>query len=397
MKRSFILLGAALAALAACNKVETVTIEAPGEMAFHVAANKATKGAELTGTLMPKEWGIYAAATQKSAAGLLENPNFFTGTEKMFSTNEADPTGTDSRLWRAYPSIYWPIGGVRMDFLAYAMPRTDHNDIASSADAAADWTAFWNETETDAASRLSFNGVDTYANQVDVLYGVANDQTSAANGGSSGSTAIAFNHAQALLIFNIRQQKAIAEPDFVNIREIGFYTEDRVKKVREEQVLLAAGNASSLTALADEDVTLKTVGTFTVDNSRNNLLASWSALESRKENYKMPNFTDSTPKISASNSVDSGSSEAIKYGVAFTTQSEYAQLGETLLIPEQPKVNFTITYTLGGKTYFYTYNDLRGMWEKGKKYIYNLDLVVDEVVITESVSDYVESTHVAGL
>lgn len=392
MKKSFMILGAAALALVACNKSEVIVNETPGEMSFKAISSVTTKGAELTGTVMPNTYGIYTAATQKNANGVIENPSFFSGTEQLFATTEANPTATT--LWHASPNpIYWPIGGVKMDFLAYAMPKTDHNAIANSDAAAADWTAFWNNASTDVATKVSFNGVDTYANQVDMLYSYANEQTSAANGATPGatsstkSTAMTFKHAQALLIFNVKVNAA----DQIKIKEIGYYTEDRVKAMRDDQVSVAGGEAPALAELTDADVTLKTVGTFTVDNSRNNLVAEWSALAAKKDNAKMPEYTAATPAVSASN-ITADVTATQKYDVAIpvVADGKYAQLGETLLIPEQPKKNFTITYTIGDNTFFHTFNDLRGNWEKGKKYIYNIDFQLNEIAITENVIDFVD-------
>lgn len=396
MKKTLILAGAALLALAACNKSEVVTIETSNEMTFKAVASNVTKGAELTGTVMPNTYAIYAAATQKNANGNIENPRFFaTTTEQLFGTDVATPVAETP--WRAgafdgaslafVPApIYWPLGGVKMDFLAYAMPQVDHNDIAVSDDAASDWTAFWNNASTDAASKLSFNGVDTYDNQVDVLYAVANDRTSA-NSGASDYVPMTFKHAQALLIFNIKKNDVNAE---LMVKEIAFYTPERVEAIRADQVAVAGGATAALAALADTDVTLKTVGTFTVDNTRNTLLADWTygatwADSHKKENYAMP--LGSTGDKSESNLADV-LSDKVLYNTAIAYDASYAQLGETLLIPEQEKVNFTMTYTLGGNTYTYTYNDLRGVWEKGKKYIYNIDIDLQEIIITERVVDF---------
>lgn len=390
MKKSIMILGVAALALAACNKTETVINEIPGEMAFKTVSSNVTKGAELTGVIMPNTYGIYAAATQKNASSVIENPNFFTGTEQLFATTESDPTsGSDARLWHASPTnIYWPIGGVKMDFLAYAMPQADHNAIATSAAAAADWTAYWNNASHDAATLLSFNGVDTYANQVDVLYSFANEQTSAVNGGPAKSTPMTFNHAQAMLIFNVKVNEAAAEK--IQIDEISYLTEDRVNAMLSDQVSVAAGNDSALEDLTDDDVTLKTVGTFTVDNSRNKLIAGWSDLAAKKENAAMPNF-GAEAAVSASNIADVNATQKYAVAIPYVADDKYAQLGETLLVPEQAKANFTITYKIGDKTFYYTYNDLRGAWEKGKKYIYNLDLTLNEIVITESVVDFVDA------
>lgn len=395
MKKTFIFLTAALFAMVACNKsvdVETPEAQMPNELSFKAVAANSTKAGELDGTVMPETYGIYVAAAQKSSVGDMENPNFFTGTEQLFKT--ADSPSVSGSLWKASPNtLYWPIGGVRMDFLAYALPEADHNSMAASAAAAADWTAFFNDNLTNAAKTLSFNGVDTYKNQVDVLYAAANDCTTAANAVTPDYVKMSFEHAQALLIFNVKVNTGAV----ITIDDIAFYTDERVDAMRADQVAVAGGAASSLAALAASDVTLKTIGTFTVDNSHIDLGAAWSALATSEENYKMPDF-GATPAVSPCNiqisSTDITATQ--KYGVAVAkvdAAPNYAQLGETLLIPEQDKQKFTISYTIGGNKYMYTYNDLRGLWQKGHKYIYNIDLSLNEIIITEEVADFDPSTQ----
>lgn len=399
MKKTFIFLTAALFAMVACNQtvdVETPEVQSANELSFKAVSANATKAGELNGTVMPETYGIYVAASQKSSVGAMENPNFFTGTEQLFKT--ADSPSVAGSLWKAhngtaFAPLYWPIGGVRMDFLAYALPVADHNDMAASAAAATDWTAFFNDNLTNAAKTLSFNGVDTYKNQVDVLYAAANDCTTAANAAAPDYVKMSFEHAQALLIFNVK----VNTDAVITIDDIAFYTDERVDDMRADQVAVAGGAASALAALAASDVTLKTIGTFTVDNSHIDLGAAWSALATSEENYKMPDF-GATPAVSPCNiqisSTDITATQ--KYGVAVAkvdAAPNYAQLGETLLIPEQDKQKFTISYTIGGNKYMYTYNDLRGLWQKGHKYIYNIDLTLNEIIITEEVADFDPSTQ----
>ena len=39
----------------------------------------------------------------------------------------------------------------------------------------------------------------------------------------------------------------------------------------------------------------------------------------------------------------------------------------------------------------YTYNEARGTWEMGKKYIYKLDMTLSEIILTEEVADFVDA------
>lgn len=470
MKKIFLFLSAAVLLTAACNKSETVVRElGSNELGFRALSGNTTKAGELDGVILPNTYGIYAAATQRNASGLIENASFFSGDEHLFAT--ADDPATAASLWKGEPAVFWPIGGVRMDFLAYAIKKTSH---VSELPGPGKWLASWDYATTDVARQVSFNDVDTYANQDDLLYAAANDQTSAANGGSGKSVALEFNHAQALLIFNVKANDA----DKVTINEISFVTPERVAALRAYQNAVAAyddaehaawvakkaahdawvdnnaayvayqqyltdkgiwegdqgtayaaidanpdyttdeersaaktawdaehpaptpvaeaadpgpepaapgpepSGAPVLADLEDDDVTLKTVGTFTINNERNILAAGWTfgAGATKAENYKMKSGSSLSPA-----NVDLIAS-CIDYGTPVGTVN--TQLGETLLIPEQEKVNFTIKYTSGGNTMYYTVNDFRGVWQKGHKYVYNIDLLINEIVITEEVVDF---------
>lgn len=487
MKKIFLFLSAAVLLTAACNKSETVVRElGSNELGFRALSSNTTKAGELDGVILPNTYGIYAAATQRNASGLIENASFFSGNEHLFAT--ADDPATEVSLWNGEPAVFWPIGGVRMDFLAYAIKKASHDPELPDPDR---WLASWDYATTDVARQVSFKDVDTYANQDDVLYAVANDQTSAANGGSGKSVALEFNHAQALLIFNVKANDA----DKVTINEISFVTPERVSALRAYQNAVAAyddaehaawqavkdahdawvskkathdawqavkdahdawqtiknthdawetqkitdeyddkdsdgkaawdaanpeppvpgdepdapgvepdapgdepaepgpepSGAPVLADLEDSDVTLKTVGTFTVNNERNILAAGWTFGDgaTKAENYKMKSGSTLSPA-----NLDLIAS-CIDYGTPVGTEN--TQLGETLLIPEQEKVNFTIKYTVGGKTMYYTVNDFRGIWQKGHKYVYGIDLLVNEIVITEEVADFTMSQSPVAL
>lgn len=417
MKKTYLMAAAALMTLTACNKSETVVVERPdsNEIGFRVMSQNVTKAGEITGISLPNTYGIYAAATQKSAEGVTENPTYFASPyEQLFGTAEADPSGintaaavADARLWHAgsYAStftpspIYWPMGKVKMDFLAYAIPMASHQDTGLATGV---WSATWDNPSTDVASQFTFNDVNTYVNQVDVMYASANDQTNAANGGSAHSTAMSFKHAQALLIFNVKVNAEVN--NLLKIVDIEFIKDARLAALQKEQ-----RDGTVPEALEASDVSLLTVGDFIVNNQRNDLQASWTGMSSTAAGYRMPVTAIAAP--SASNNVVLGQTatggDALiqQYGAnipfnGYDDDSDaetpdvsmgYAQLGETLLVPQQPKVNFVIKYQMGGRTMYYKYNELRGVWEMGKKYIYNLDINLNEIVITESVDNFVDA------
>lgn len=326
MKKSLIIVGIAALVLGACHKVDTVVTETPQEIGFKAISANATKAnAQLEGNLLTKDYSIYASATQKNAAGTIENPAFFV--DQQFQTEATTVEATSQyRAWNgtAAAPIYWPVGGATVDFLAYALPTAKHGNPAAT---------YANQTE-DVASIVAFNDWNTYDNQVDLLYAVNNGATSSTSG-AADYVKLSFKHAQALLVFQAK----------VNIAD--------------------AITINSITING-----LKVKGTFTVDNSRNDLVASWSKLET----------VDAMNKIAIDNP-----------GEVLTSTKDFAQIGSTLLVPQQPRLNFTVTYTMGGKTMNYTYNEARGTWEMGKKYIYKLDMTLSEIILTEEVADFVDA------
>lgn len=333
MKKSLFFACIATLGLSACFKAETVVTEQPQEIGFKAISSNATKAdAQLDGTMLTKEYSIYATATQKNPAGVIENGAFFV--DQQFQTEDQEVKTTSKyRAWSgaAAAPIYWPVGGVSIDFLAYAMPTGKHDALPAA----------YPNAPTDAASKVAFENWDTYANQVDLLY-AANNAAKSSTSVAENYVKLSFKHAQALLVFQAKVNTA---------------------------------NAVTINSITING--LKVKGTFTVDNSRNDLVASWSDLEA----------------VAGKNVIADGATPgADNLGEPIVSTTEYAQIGSTLLVPEQPRLNFTINYTMGGKTMNYTYNEARGTWEMGKKYIYKLDMTLSEIILTEDVQDFVDAT-----
>ena len=346
------ILGAAALALVACNKSEVVVNETPQEIGFKTITSAPTKAGELNGTSFDnKSYVIYASASQYSKDGVLENGVFFN--DQAFKDIEAPKwQHVASEEATTADPIYWPIGGAKMDYLAYALPIGEKANIPAPA---------FNTSV--AAQDFTVTDWDTYNNQVDLLYASANSQTSAANGIASDYVKMTFQHAQALLIFNVKVNEAAAGK--LTINDISFVEDPKAATVKG---------------------TLKTQGTFRVDNSHNKLVAEWT-LAAPGADYTMP-LTPITAKSDCNLSTVAG---VENYDEPISATA-YAQLGETLLIPTQARQDFTINYTVGGNTMDYTYAVTRGSWDAGKKYIYNLDLTVNEIIITEEVVDFEANT-----
>lgn len=331
MKKSLFFACIATLGLSSCYKTETVVTEQPQEIGFKAISSNATKAdAQLDGTILNTTYSIYASATQKNPAGVIENAAFFVD-QRFWTDNDPVTASSQYRAWGtdAAAPIYWPVGGVSIDFLAYAMPTKKHGTPAAT---------YANAT-SDVASVVAFKDWDTYANQVDLLY-AANNAAKSSTSGAENYVKLSFKHAQALLVFQAKVNTA---------------------------------NAVTINSITING--LKVKGTFTVDNSRNDLVASWSNLSA----------------VENAETIAAGANDAADNLGEAITATEYAQIGSTLLIPEQPRLNFTINYTMGGKTMKYTYNEARGTWEMGKKYIYKLDMTLSEIILTEDVQDFVDA------
>lgn len=332
MKKSLIL-GVAVLALASCAKTQVISTESPTPIAFKAVASNAVKAdAELEGVNLGDTYHMYVSATQFKADGAIETPAYFT--EAEFKPEGTAPyTVNASTEYHATPQLYWPIGNAVLDFVAFAMPAAKHGTPAAT----------YPNSATNVASEVDFIGWDTYANQVDLLYAVKNGATTAANAAVPNSKTVnfEFKHAQALLVFEAKVNTA----DIIKINSI---------------------------TVPD----LLVNGDFVIDNTKNVLNAHWENLT----------------KVTAEDVVAPGADPANDNLGENLTSTTYVRIGSSLLIPQQPRINFTINYTIGTNTMEYTVNLERGNWEMGKKYIYQLDITLNEIVATQVVEDFVANT-----
>jgi len=159
----------------------------------------------------------------------------------------------------------------------------------------------------------------------------------ASNNGASKATttALEFKHAQALLAFQAQ-----------------------------------ASVAGQITIKNIEIEDLEHTGTFTVNNTRNIIQTAWDITASGKKAVKgMSDYVVTTSMANVS--------------------------CDNLLVPQQGKKNITVTYSIAGNEYQYTLNNERTTWEAGKKYVYQFNITLTEIVFTESVSDW-DTTSPAG-
>ena len=210
---------------------------------------------------------------------------------------------------------------------------------------------------------------NTYENQVDLLYDVKNGLTVETNAGAAftgnpetyqdgGNVGLILNHAQALLVFEAK----VNIPGVFKINSITL-----------------GGHPQGLV----QDSNLLVNGTFTVDNTRNNVVAAWSNLSA--ENGQDVITENDLGVDGEGNPIPDYLGEPLDAAAV----ADFVQVGSSLLIPQQPRLNFVINYTLGDNTMNYEWNDVRGSWEMGKKYVYKMDITLNEIIITEVVTDFV--------
>lgn len=238
MKKLMILAGAALVALVACNKSETVVKESQSEITFKVVSQPTTKAdPELTGTSLGTDnaYVIYASASSKT------NAKYFT--DQLFSYITASTSWEASSAAGTAAPIYWPFGGEKVDFLAYALKPAAKTALSPAFNG------------TTSAQDFTITSWDTYANQYDVMYAVKNAQTSTTNG---GVVAMEFEHAQALLSFTAVASIA-SEVTINSITVKGLETVGTLKVDNEKTILDA-----SWTLTAGADKTIKNISSFSV-------------------------------------------------------------------------------------------------------------------------------------
>ena len=334
-----ILAGAALLALAACNKFEVVTTEGPAnEIAFKAITNIATKAnPQLEGTTLGTDdsYKMFVSATSRNANGEIENASFFEGVEFTYKASPAV-------AWVSATPYYWPLGGGSVDFLAYAVAASKASSV----------TPTWKDAADNSAGKVVFSNVAVTTNGVDLMYAATNAAKGTLNPNESTAKTVAlvFNHAGAVIDINITANQAAT----INSVKFGNLTKDA-------------------TNLADRKYTsLDEQATLTIDNTRNILDASWDASQPTNVAYtSLFTFPNSFGTLTAD------------------TQKS---VDDIIVIP-QPKLNFIINYTMNGNTMTVTSNQLKGNWLAGHKYVYNITLSLYEIQITETVVDYLDYTE----
>ena len=390
-------------AFAGCAKVGVVETKEPKAVSVRTVVSNPTRSAELAGTALPAGTAIYMAATHRDMVSDVVGPNFLSkdadGTSGyyLFGNYNVEAAAGGGALFRreasglfsgAHANIYYPLNG-KLDFLACAM--VNYRDGGPGPYAKKDEAGYWPSarfiTAGDSSSGLVADDVCTDIGICDFLWATSNG-----NHADGNDVVLHFRHAQALLIFNI---KFLSTSTRTVIDDIVFWDQSAVQKAADRQPV----DSVAATIIGN-------TGTFVLDNTKNEPGADWKNVRYERHANAIAatsSHNGSMHKHTNSPLADSGISPANLSGIAmrlpyswdaanpaFTSAdvdiTKKYQLGETILVPQQERQNFTVFYHYDDEkeprvtgaplrcTHHYTYNTPRGWWEMGYKYIYEIEV-----------------------
>lgn len=287
-----------------------------------------------------------------------------------------------------------------------------------------EWTPYVFEDSKSIDGKVYFIGVDTYKDQVDVVYSVEN------NIAPGESRTVTLKHAQALININVQFLSEV--PDFIDnmcLAFIGANTsfsntsypdystmkdyilgDDSASDFVDVMSHFTTDAESDNLAYYDDYLPLKTVGSFLIDNSLNTPVVRWQfpklseadtwnnlkdyndgAGEYEYGGYavlsnKETNYSEFNSSVSDYFTVPMDLLDALNSGNSIEASTYYQAAGQ--LIPEQKIVNPWIYFTIDGKAYLTEVNLPKGVWQAGHVYTYNLTLSFNGPKFTVEVKDY---------
>lgn len=262
---------------------------------------------------------------QVAAYDVTNGRTFFEGT--TFTYNYANGASASSGHWGGNPARYWPLEPVYINFLAYAYVQG---------------TASFDGTTPASAATITMT--NNSVEQKDLMYAIANAQVTGSVGSLTFPTSVSlpFVHAQSLIEFNIQ-----------------------------------AADAGSASSVALTEIKINNAyfsGTYNIthtnyaQNSGQSASGSWTTAPSDK--ISSITIPGSTGKTLATTSSSAGSIMV----VPLTSGNSFD--------------NFTITYTIGGQTYNYTYTPATLSLAQNTKYVYNITFTAHEIFIDATVSGW---------
>lgn len=324
------------------------------------AANGMTKSA-INGTTFPVGYDMLVSAYRNldtSVAGDDVPGTFFEGIHFAKGASDA--------VWHAATPKYWPLTG-NLDFLCIASSglNTADNGIVP--------TCVWNAEN--AAKEVVVTVPDNSSAFDDILFGRANAQTFVATGNP-----VVFNHAEAAVVFTAKSNIAYNATNNVGITIDSI----AVNGAKYSGTLTVTNPAAGATAVTDS------------------VVAVWSNLGTQKDYVKA--------RVWDSANLGTSVSESVLTGLNLTATSAALAtkpFGEGyVILPEQEATPFTVYYTIhngfkaDGTTKLdnnlqYKYSPTSGTkWNQGKKYVYDINITLNEITIAPSVVDWANQTTV---
>jgi hypothetical protein len=292
----------------------------------------------------------------KNAGGDIVSPSVFVNG----TTPTAAPLTKDGSDW-VLSQFVFPLGGPTIDILAFGTDSDEATSVADFEDfGVTQWVPVFNTD--DAAAGVRFTQ-DSYTKQMDLLYGSVHGLSAREATGQ-----LSLQHALAQVIFNIRFAD---KPELAFIETNGTDRKYFVKGIFFVQDIEAyQADPANVPA---SNITLKTLGTFVIDASRTHIESKWRDLSAQDDKFALP--MNPVRRSAGNPDADANiffSDESSWYRNDIVRDKLY-QLGNVLLVPEQPIPSFVLLYNYNGNDYYFTLS-FPGEWISGMKYIYNLEI-----------------------
>lgn len=371
---SFAAIAAALLAAASCSLDSITTLSdavQPQEIGIRTLGSAPGTKSAIDGTAFPQGYDMMVSAYKNigSHAGEDASADYFEGIQFAYD-------GTSGSWKSTKGPKYWPLDGT-LDFLAVASAGTHTSanglDLSYSSNACT-WGDIPGNAANNVAKKVVLNVPDNSEKFDDLLYGAANAQ-----GASASGTGIAFRHAMASVVFVAKCNVA--------------YDADENKGITIDGITIDGAKYS---------------GTLTVANpaaggGSGDLTAAWSSLGSTVAHLSARVWNSGNSGIKT----DEPALSALHLGTTYKDISAAAnRFGEAyVILPGQAAVPFTVTYTIhngfeaDGTTpknnqvqYQYTPS---GTWQMGKKYVYQLDFNLTEILVNPTVVNWEPEASVA--